>query len=200
MRTKQVIKRGIGDRVLKAISHPIRIEILRILSRRVASPNETARELGKSVSNVSYHFKDLREEGCIELVETQPRRGALEHFYRAKTPPLHDAKSWAKLSKASRDEITEITLRNAIGEAVRALNAGTFNARKDRHLSWMPLDLDEQGWQELIERQSEWLREIERIGADAAERIAEGEPRRRVVATMMGFEAPPDDGSAEKPA
>jgi len=198
--TKKTLQKGLGDRVLKAISHPIRIEILRILSNRVTSPNEMAKQLGKSVSNVSYHFKDLRDEGCIELVDTQPRRGAVEHYYRAKTPPLHDDKSWARLSRSSRDEITEITLRNAMGEAVRALNAGTFNARKDRHLSWMPIDLDEEGWKELIERQSEWLEEIERIGAEAAERLAEGGPRRQVVTAMMGFEAPSDAGLADEPA
>jgi len=192
--------RGIGDRVLKAISHPIRIEVLRILSERVASPNEIATELGEGLSNVSYHFKDLREEGCIELVDTQPRRGAVEHYYRAKTPPLYDGKRWAKLTRKSRDEISEITLRNAVGEAVRALNAGTFNARKDRHLSWRPMELDDRGWDELIARQAECLEDIERIAAEAAERIADGTPARRVVAAMMGFEAPPADSLPDESA
>jgi DNA-binding transcriptional ArsR family regulator len=196
--TRKTRTKGIGDRVLKAISHPIRIEILRILSNRVASPNEIAKELGESLSNVSYHFKDLREEGCIELVDTQPRRGAVEHYYRGKTPALHDAKSWAKLPKSTRDELTEITLRGMMGEAVRALNLGTFNGRKDRHLSWTAIELDEQGWSELIERQAEWLEEIERISAEAGERLAEGGSGHRVVAAMMGFEVPAGSDASKR--
>lgn len=190
MATRKTRVKGVGDRVLKAISHPIRIEVLRILADRVASPNEVARELGESLSNVSYHFKDLREEGCIELVDTQPRRGAVEHYYRSKQHALHDDESWAKLPRATRDQITEITLRGAMGEAVRGLNLGTFNDRTDRHLSWMPMELDEQGWAELMERQGEWLEEMERISRDAGERLAEGGSGTRVVAAMMGFEVP----------
>lgn len=190
MTTRKTRSRGIGDRVLKAISHPLRIEILRILTERVASPAEVAREMDESVSNVSYHFKELREEGCVELVGTEPRRGAVEHYYRAKTPPLHDRPSWERLSKQSRDAITEITLRNLIAEMVHALNEGTFNARKDRHLSWTPIELDDEGWQELIERQEEWFEQVREIAAGASERVAEGAQSRRIVAALMGFETP----------
>jgi DNA-binding transcriptional ArsR family regulator len=193
--TRKTRNKGLGDQVLKAISHPIRIEVLRILNTRVASPNELSRELGESLSNVSYHFKDLRRDGCIELVDTQPRRGAVEHYYKAKVAPLHDDKSWAKLTKTTRSDITAVTLRGAFGEAVRALNAGTFDARKDRHLSWLPMEVDEQGWQELVERQTEWLEEVERIKTEAAQRLAEeGKSGQPVVAAMMGFEAPSGPG------
>ena len=196
MATRKTRNKGLGDQVLKAISHPIRIEVLRILNNRVASPNELSRELDESLSNVSYHFKDLHQEGCIELVDTQPRRGAVEHFYKAKVPPLHDDKSWAKLTKETRSEITGVTLRGILGEAVMALNAGTFDARKDRHLSWLPLELDEQGWRELMEHQAEWLEVVERIKAEAGERLAsDGKSgRHRAIAAMMGFEAPSGPG------
>lgn len=143
---------GAGDRVLRVISHPIRIEILRVLSSRVASPKELARELGESVSNVSYHFKYLRLEGCIEIVETEQRRGAIEHYYRAKQAPLDGDEAWTGLSLTA-------------------------------------IELDEQGWRELVERQAEWMKEAERIGGEAAKRIAsEGGTRKRVVAGAMGFE------------
>lgn len=197
MATRKTRTKGLGDQVLRAISHPIRIEVLRILFNRVASPNELSRELGESLSNVSYHFKDLRREGCIELVDTQPRRGAVEHFYKAKFPPMHDDESWAKLSKSTRSEITGVTLRGVFGEAVRALNAGTFDERDDRHLSWLPLELDERGWKELLEHQEQWLGEVERIKAEAADRLdSSGEEGHPMVAAMMGFETPPGPGFA----
>jgi DNA-binding transcriptional ArsR family regulator len=168
-----------GDRLLRAISHPIRIEILRILSERVASPKELARESGESLSDISYHVKYLREEGCVEMLDTEPRRGAIEHFYRIRPP-------------RSRADVSAEAIRGFLGEAVRALNAGSFDAREDRHLSWMTMALDEEGWRELVERQARWLEELERIEAEAAERLAAADAAgRAVVAGMLGFEAPP---------
>lgn len=169
-----------GDRLLRALSHPIRIDVLRILDNRVASPKELARESGAGLSDISYHVKYLREEGCIEIHETEPRRGAIEHFYRV-TPPQ------------SRAESSAAAIRSFLGEVVRALNAGSFDAREDRHLSWRMMALDEEGWRELVESQGRWLAQLERIEAEAAERLAaSGAPGRTAVAGMLGFEAPPE--------
>ena len=189
-------KEGIGWRVIRAISHPIRIEIQRILFNRVASPNEIAKELGENLSNVSYHVNDLKKDGCIEQVGTKPRRGAIEHFYRASVPPLHDDASWAKLPKRTRSEISGITFLGIVGEGVRALNKDSFDARKDRHLSRVPMELDKAGWEELIESQAKWLEELERIKADAAGRL-QGKSGKRVLAAIMGFETPPGPGLAD---
>ena len=65
------------------MGHPVRNDALSILNERVASPNEISKELGQSVGHVSYHIKVLKECECIELVDTAPRRGAMEHYYRA---------------------------------------------------------------------------------------------------------------------
>lgn len=185
-----------GDRFLRVISHPVRIEILRILHNRVASPKELADELGENLSNISYHFKYLRIEDCIEILDTEPRRGAVEHYHRAKPRPSHDEESWADLPQATRTEISGVALRNLIAEAVRALNAGSFDAHPDRRLGWMPMELDAEGWRELTERQAEWTAELERIKAEAAERLrSDGDtPARRVIAGAIGFETPPGPG------
>jgi predicted transcriptional regulator len=42
-----------------------------------------AAELGLDLRGVAYHVRVLKKLGCIELVGTQPRRGAVEHVYRA---------------------------------------------------------------------------------------------------------------------
>jgi hypothetical protein len=39
---------------------------------------------GSRLGNVRYHVTTLRELGLIEQVHTTPRRGALEHYYRAR--------------------------------------------------------------------------------------------------------------------
>jgi DNA-binding transcriptional ArsR family regulator len=69
----------------KALSHPVRIEILGALQGRVASSAELSRELGASRGVVSYHANTLVKCGCLELVHSQGRRGVLENFF-AVTP------------------------------------------------------------------------------------------------------------------
>jgi DNA-binding transcriptional ArsR family regulator len=68
----------------KALSHPLRARILQVLGERVASPNDLAVELKAPLGVVSYHVRMLRDYGMIELARTEPKRGALQHYYRAK--------------------------------------------------------------------------------------------------------------------
>lgn len=78
--------------LLKALNHPLRKELLRLCleAEEPRSPKglalETHRGGGsfqKQLSNVSYHVRVLAEYGAVELVETRPRRGSVEHLYRA---------------------------------------------------------------------------------------------------------------------
>ena len=67
----------------KAQAHPLRLAILQTMQReRSISPNQLSIALEQPLGNVSYHVKTLLEYGCIRLVKTEPRRGAVEHFYR----------------------------------------------------------------------------------------------------------------------
>jgi DNA-binding transcriptional ArsR family regulator len=50
----------------------------------VLSPSQIADELELPIGNVSYHVRVLADADLIELVDEIPRRGALEHLYRAK--------------------------------------------------------------------------------------------------------------------
>jgi DNA-binding transcriptional ArsR family regulator len=97
----------VDQQVIKALVHPIRAQALAILNERTASPNEIAKELGQGVGHVSYHINVLQKCECIELVDTAPRRGAVEHYYRATsredrhlawTPMLVDEQGWADIN------------------------------------------------------------------------------------------------------
>lgn len=73
-----------GDqRLVKALSHPLRAKALPLFAEGAVSPVQVARQLDVDVSHIAYHIRVLRRLGLIELVETRQRRGALEHFYRA---------------------------------------------------------------------------------------------------------------------
>jgi DNA-binding transcriptional ArsR family regulator len=72
----------------RALAHPTRVTILRDLLRPSAailarSPAELARDHDIAVSNVSFHMHALEELGAVKLTRTRPKRGSVEHFYRA---------------------------------------------------------------------------------------------------------------------
>jgi DNA-binding transcriptional ArsR family regulator len=81
---KQKQKPMIDPRLVQALAHPLRVEILAILSERVASPNHLSVQLETDLTHVAYHTRTLNEFGCLTLVDTRQRRGATEHFYRAR--------------------------------------------------------------------------------------------------------------------
>jgi DNA-binding transcriptional ArsR family regulator len=67
--------------LVNALSHPVRLEILLALQGRVASPAELSGEIGASLGVISYHASTLVKCGCLELVHSQARRGAIENFF-----------------------------------------------------------------------------------------------------------------------
>jgi DNA-binding transcriptional ArsR family regulator len=71
--------------MVKALSHPIRLEILETLRERIASPIEISAEIGQRPGVVSYHASTLVKCGCLELVHSKARRGGIENFF-AVTP------------------------------------------------------------------------------------------------------------------
>ena len=81
---------SIDLRLAKAFSNATRARALNLIARGTASPKSIAVELGLDVRGVAYHVRVLRELGCIELVATEPRRGAIEHVYRVAEWVLKD--------------------------------------------------------------------------------------------------------------
>ncbi len=110
----------IGDpTIVKMMAHPLRIKILRYLEDHVASPSQLADEFGVVVGTASYHVRVLHKFGLIELVRQIPRRGAIEHFYRAPEHIWFSDETWASLPKVVRGAMSE-TLLTDIGERVGA--------------------------------------------------------------------------------
>ena len=130
----------VDPRIAKALSHPMRARILGILNERVASPNEIAEQIEERLPNVSYHVRALLDLGCIELVRTAQRRGAIEHYYRAIVRPFFSDRDWKRLPRSGRQAISDVALQIIWEDVSGAIKAGTFEARADRHLSHNALD------------------------------------------------------------
>ncbi len=65
----------------KALSHPLRIELLTALQEAPISPVEFSRAHNVPLGNTAYHMKVLRGLGVVKVVGEIPRRGAVEHRY-----------------------------------------------------------------------------------------------------------------------
>jgi DNA-binding transcriptional ArsR family regulator len=191
----------VDQRLVRAMGHQVRVQALIILNERVASPNEISKELGESVGHVSYHIKVLKECECIELVDTAPRRGAMEHYYRATDRAFLNAREWAALPDSIRPGLSASGLKTVFNDAASALVAGTFDKRIDRHLSWTPMIVDEQGWDELKVGLGGMLEKVLEIQSSSAERLAKADAAGiPVTVTMMGFEAPPSGDGKVAPS
>src|SRR3954447_7770642 len=103
-------------RIAKALAHPLRARILQRLGERVASPGDLAAELGAPLGVVSYHVRMLRDYDCVELVRTEPVRGALQHFYRATARPTLGDGEWRTLPPALRTALVGETIERVVGD------------------------------------------------------------------------------------
>jgi DNA-binding transcriptional ArsR family regulator len=164
---------GITQQLAKALAHPLRVSILTSLQRGISSPNQLAQELGEPLGNVSYHVKTLLEYDCVELVKTEPRRGAVEHFYRATERAFFNDSDWAKIPASARKGISGVVLESIGQDATQAMLAGTIDGRTDSHISQTSLLLDETGWAELNEVLTKALNRAIEIQEEAANRLAD---------------------------
>jgi DNA-binding transcriptional ArsR family regulator len=192
----QKTKARVDLRMAKALSHPIRVQILTILHKRVASPNQIAQEIGEGLSQVSYHFKVLREFECIELVKTEPRRGAVEHFYRATAAPYHSDSEFEALPPRLRQGLSVVTMQMIVRDAMEAIEAGTFDSRGNRHLSRSPLTVDEQGWEDLTSLLADTLDRVLEVQVESSSRLARSEEKPiHAKVDLLQFESPEPEPS-----
>jgi DNA-binding transcriptional ArsR family regulator len=182
---------AITQQLAKALAHPLRIRILSSLHNGISSPNQLAQELGEPLGNVSYHVKTLLEYDCVELVKTEPRRGAVEHFYRATDRAFLSDSDWAKIPASARKGISGALLESIGTSATKAMAAGTIEARSDSHLTETPLQLDNKGWSDLNKVLAEAVSKAGEIQKKAAKRLAdkEGDAISTKLA-IMHFEVP----------
>lgn len=190
--------RGVNQALVKSLAHELRTEILAILNERVASPNELAKELNEGLSQVSYHVKVLKDYKVITLVKTVPRRGAVEHYYRATSRAFLTDRDWHELPGTVRAGMSADLFQAVVDDAVAAMEGETFDAREDRHLSWTPMILDEKGWSEISGILDRALEQVFKAQEASAKRLAKSsEEGFNASVSMLGYEVPAE--SAKKP-
>jgi hypothetical protein len=186
-----------------ALGHPLRVRILEITNERDISPstfvdeglepkgiNFTSRAHG--LSHVSYHFRELEKAGCVEVVQTHHRRGAVESIYRGRARVEFTTEEFARLPSDQRRMFSRIAMQALIARVDGAVLADTFDSRSDRFMVMAPLALDERGWNEFIDVLDRCYEEVQQVNDDAADRLAtSGAEVIPATYGMLGFTSPP---------
>ncbi len=191
-----------SETICTALKHPLRVRILEVLNEGPRSPSQFVEEglipkahfstYQQALSLASYHFRELEKEGCLKVIESIPRRGAVEHVYRGMARVYFNDADFEALPQCTRSKLSRISLQGMIARADRAVREGTFDARPDRHLTWVPMQLDERGWEEVIAALAATFGELTQIRHDAKDRLAaSGEEVVPATVAMLGFESPP---------
>ncbi len=193
---------GVQPATCEPLAHPLRVRILEVAIGREISPiqfvNEglapqgmTFKDKKTELSRISYHFRELEKEGCVQVVRTIPKRGAVEHIYRGIQAVDFSDDEFAALPAEQRKALSRLGFQGLIAMVDGAMREGTFDARSDRWLAWRPLKLDERGWKEMMTSLAAVYTEIEQIRKDSEARLSEGteEPIHTTFAAL-GFESP----------
>lgn len=136
---------GVGSRAdvsaLRAMAHPVRLQIMSLLTGTAMSAAEVARELGLTHANASYHLRHLADTGHLVPAGEESVRGgrAKRYRYDLDRPP-----------ETAPDSTTAAVFYRAIAaEMVRRAghrrDVGGTGTSSDAEL-WVPPDV----WQHVV--------------------------------------------------
>ncbi len=171
----------------KAVSHPLRSEILTALGKRTASPSDIAKELGAPLTDVSHHVKRLVELGCAELVEEKKARGWNKSLYRATIRNLGSEEVIAAMHPAVAGHYAGQALHE-IGSAVkRGIESKSLDPQGPIELSCTEVNVDEEGYLEILEI----IERARNKAMEVAGRTTEGKDKRGPISlSLLCFRLP----------
>jgi len=146
--------RLISSVLATAMAHPTRLQALTVLAERPATPKEIATKIGLPINNVTHHINVLLKLGCIELISVDPAQGGrvAQHLYKAtQKSAFLDADAWNELKDNEKLGLIATFMRLASEDLAEAMLHGTFYDPDDGHLSRAPMNVDMEGWQEVID-------------------------------------------------
>jgi DNA-binding transcriptional ArsR family regulator len=184
--------------LVQAVAHPLRARMLSILQDRDASPKELAAEFDIPLANVAYHIQVLRKLKLIKLVKKTPRRGAVEHHYRADYGAHIDNDAWSSTPDVVKRSMVGGVLGEIGHDANDAAAIGGFD-HADAVLARTKYALDEEAWQELSGMLTDILDRADELAKEADKRLRSNghEGERRAGLVMMLFESMPSVPGAD---
>ena len=168
----------------KALAHPLRTRILTALEERTASPSELAAELGAEIGVVSYHVRRLASLKLLKLVDSVPRRGAVEHYYTATARPQITSSAWGTMPSIVKQATLSAAIEEVGSQITAAATEGGFD-KAEAHLTRTPFKVDEKGWKALARELDALLPRLQKIEAASRERLARSDHQGEQTAAVV---------------
>jgi DNA-binding transcriptional ArsR family regulator len=159
-----------AQRQLRALSHPLRLRILSMVTGAAMSSAELARELDMNHAAVSFHVRKLVDAGYLELAETRSVHGGQERRYRQRGGGL---RQW-------QQEDPRLTVRAVSDEVARRASETTATAW--RLFGDAELWVDPAVWEDVVARMARAMEDLH-----AAAHRAQAPGTVHVSATAMLF-------------
>jgi DNA-binding transcriptional ArsR family regulator len=185
----------------KAMSHPLRAEVLLMLGEAPGSPSEiagrieergrrTAQSRSALTSEVSHHIDYLVKLRCAELVEERRKGRLIQSIYRATEPHLVETEDWEELAPQVKDSLRREFAQLHIDDLVLGLGKG-MGLDRFFHLTRDHFTIDQEGLDRFIERHDQLMEDLAEEAVAAAQRMARsGEEGVRVSSLLGCFEIP----------
>jgi len=134
---------------LRATAHPVRLQILSLLTGASLTAAEVARELGLTHANASYHLRNLLSGGMIVAAGEEKIRGGVAKRYRYDA--AHDIDT-GNVEKWSDEDNRTFTLGMA-NELIRRSAEGDWS--KPRSMAEAELWIEPEVWRDIRKRVAE---------------------------------------------
>jgi DNA-binding transcriptional ArsR family regulator len=143
------MSKGEEQAALRAMAHPVRLQILSLLTSAGLTAAEVARELGLTHANASYHLRNLYSADLIVLAGEEKIRGGVAKRYR------YDP---TRKQEEPAPDPDRAVFRTFADELVRRSAAGDWGAPKV--LADADLWLEPDAWREIRRKIGEAVQEL----------------------------------------
>jgi hypothetical protein len=180
----------------KALSHPVRALILRRMhgpQRRLSPSGFVTETEGITLSTASYHFRQLDQTfGCLEVVDTIRRRGALENIYFPVKRAMAWTQEWEDFGPHVKQKVAATALGGAVELIGEAIDAGTFENLPDSILAWDAVPMNLEGYKRLHAILERAIQELIALGDEYKELVKDMSPEEIFLVTYLisTFETP----------
>jgi DNA-binding transcriptional ArsR family regulator len=151
-----------------ALAHPLRLQIVNLLTDTPRTNQQLAEALGESPARLHFHVRELARAGLINLVEQRPKGGVLEKYYLAAARGYRLAPALLPTATTEQDVAlsTWDSARQDLVDAIDAYGGPPPWLKVLQHQEWLSADA--------VLQVIEHLDAIDAIFAAArAERVAE---------------------------
>ena len=119
---------------LKAISDPLRLDILEIITHEALTVKQMADKLNQPPTKLYYHVSELEAAGFVTLVGTRLKSGIVEKYYRSAADSIQVDRTLLNGSAGEEESFSLIintVFDTTIADLARSLRAGQLKQASD---------------------------------------------------------------------